>query len=118
MTQPISPRPSGLSRVDASEGLDMLAGWRYRTKREHSWSFGMESLAELRAREAEVAREWQWLHDALNIVARARAEHGDAAAFQTHAGPGDEGRSATRRALATDCPLGDARSATLIGMAV
>ena len=42
----------------------------------------MESLAELRAREAEVAREWQWLHDALNTVARARAEHGDAAAFQ------------------------------------
>jgi hypothetical protein len=42
----------------------------------------MESLAELRAREGEVAREWQWLHDALNIVARARAEHGDATAFQ------------------------------------
>lgn len=42
----------------------------------------MESLAELRAREAEVAREWQWLHDTLNFVARARAEHGDADAFQ------------------------------------
>ena len=42
----------------------------------------MESLAELRAREVEVAREWQWLQDALNTVARARAEHGDAAAFQ------------------------------------
>jgi hypothetical protein len=42
----------------------------------------VESLAELRAREAEVAREWQWLHDALNTVARARAEHCDAAAFQ------------------------------------
>jgi len=42
----------------------------------------MESLAELRAREAEVAREWQWLHDALNTVARARAEQSDAAAFQ------------------------------------
>ena len=42
----------------------------------------MENLAELRAREAEVAREWQWLHDALNAVARARAEHGDATAFQ------------------------------------
>ena len=26
----------------------------------------MESLAELRAREEEVGREWQWLHDALN----------------------------------------------------
>ena len=42
----------------------------------------MESLVELRAREAEVAREWQWLHDALNTVARARAENGDAAAFR------------------------------------
>jgi hypothetical protein len=36
----------------------------------------------LLAREDEVAREWQWLHDALNEVARARAEHGDAAAFR------------------------------------
>lgn len=42
----------------------------------------MESLAELRAREREVEREWQWLHDALNVVARARAEQGDAAAFR------------------------------------
>lgn len=40
------------------------------------------ALAELRAREEEVAREWQWLHDALNSVARARAEQGDAAAFR------------------------------------
>jgi hypothetical protein len=42
----------------------------------------MESLAELQVREAEVAREWQWLHDALNTIARVRAENGDAAAFQ------------------------------------
>ena len=42
----------------------------------------MESAAELRAREQEVAREWQWLHDALNTVARVRAENGDAAAFR------------------------------------
>jgi hypothetical protein len=42
----------------------------------------MESLTELRAREEEVAREWQWLHDALNTVARERAENGDAAAFR------------------------------------
>jgi len=42
----------------------------------------MTNLAELRAREEEVAREWQWLHDALNAVARARAEQGDAAAFR------------------------------------
>ena len=37
----------------------------------------MESLGELRAREEEVGREWQWIHDALNTVARVRAEHGD-----------------------------------------
>ena len=42
----------------------------------------MESLVELRAREQEVGREWQWIHDALNAVARARAEQGDAAAFR------------------------------------
>lgn len=42
----------------------------------------MDSLAELRARKDEVAREWLWLHDALNTVARVRAEHGDAAAFR------------------------------------
>jgi hypothetical protein len=42
----------------------------------------MESLATLLAREEEVAREWQWLHDALNEIARVRAEQGDAAAFR------------------------------------
>ncbi len=42
----------------------------------------MYELAELVAREQEVEREWQWLHDALNEVARARADHGDAAAFR------------------------------------
>lgn len=41
-----------------------------------------ESMAELQAREEEVTREWQWLHDALNHVARARAENGDAYAFR------------------------------------
>jgi hypothetical protein len=42
----------------------------------------MESLDVVLAREEEVAREWQWLHDALNEVARVRAERGDAAAFR------------------------------------
>ena len=42
----------------------------------------MSCLAELRAAEREVEREWQWLHDALNTVARARAENGDAQAFR------------------------------------
>jgi hypothetical protein len=41
-----------------------------------------ESIAELRAAEREVAREWQWLHDTLNEIARVRAEHGDAEAFR------------------------------------
>ena len=40
------------------------------------------SLAELRAAEREVEREWQWLHDALNTVARARAEGADVVAFR------------------------------------
>jgi hypothetical protein len=31
------------------------------------------SLAELRIREEEVAREWEWLQRALNTVARGRA---------------------------------------------
>ena len=35
---------------------------------------GMDSIAELRAREDEVAREWEWLNEAINRVARARAE--------------------------------------------
>jgi hypothetical protein len=34
------------------------------------------------AAEAEVAREWRWLHDALNEIARVRAEQGDAQAFR------------------------------------
>jgi hypothetical protein len=41
-----------------------------------------ENLDVLLAREEEVAREWQWLHDALNEVARVRADRGDAAAFR------------------------------------
>ena len=32
------------------------------------------AYAELLAREDEVAREWEWLNEALNLVARARAE--------------------------------------------
>ena len=41
-----------------------------------------EGLETLLAREEEVAREWQWLHDALNEIARARAEQGEVAAFR------------------------------------
>jgi hypothetical protein len=42
----------------------------------------IENLDVVLAREEEVAREWQWLHDALNEVARVRADRGDAAAFR------------------------------------
>jgi hypothetical protein len=42
----------------------------------------MTTLAELKAREEELERERRWLVDALNTVARARAEQGDAAAFR------------------------------------
>jgi hypothetical protein len=42
----------------------------------------MQSIAELKAREQELEREWLWLVEALNTVARARAEQGDAAAFR------------------------------------
>jgi hypothetical protein len=41
-----------------------------------------ETLPELRAREAELEREWTWLNDAINSVARVRAEQGDAMAFR------------------------------------
>jgi hypothetical protein len=42
----------------------------------------METLAELRAREEEVEREWQWLHDTINDVARARADQKELAAVR------------------------------------
>jgi hypothetical protein len=41
-----------------------------------------ESLQALRTREEEVAREWQWLNETINEVARVRADQGDAAAFR------------------------------------
>jgi hypothetical protein len=40
------------------------------------------TLGELKAREEELEREWLWLVEALNIVARIRAEQGGAAAFR------------------------------------
>ena len=42
----------------------------------------MEGLAELQAREDELAREWHWLNDTLNKVARVRAEQGEPHAFR------------------------------------
>ena len=42
----------------------------------------METLQELRARETEVAREWSWLQDMLNKVARMRADQQDTRVFR------------------------------------
>src|SRR5690349_6503334 len=36
----------------------------------------METVVELKARDTELKREWLWLIDALNTVARARADNG------------------------------------------
>ena len=41
-----------------------------------------DRLMELQAREEEVAREWAWLQDALNKVARSRTEEGEVHAFR------------------------------------
>ena len=41
-----------------------------------------DRLTELRVREEEVAREWQWLQDTLNKVARGRADEGEIHAFR------------------------------------
>lgn len=41
-----------------------------------------DTLTELRAREHEVAREWGWLQDVLNQVARLRADQQDTRMFQ------------------------------------
>lgn len=42
----------------------------------------MESIEALRARDEEVGREWEWLHNVINRVARARADQEDAHAFR------------------------------------
>ena len=42
----------------------------------------MTELAELRAREDEVAREWHWLHGTLIEIARVHAKQGDLQAFR------------------------------------
>lgn len=41
-----------------------------------------EHLPVLRGRQQEIAAEWAWLHDTLNLVARARADHADQQAFR------------------------------------
>lgn len=41
-----------------------------------------EGLSELKAREAEMAREWQWLNDASHTVAGAMAHDENARAFR------------------------------------
>lgn len=41
-----------------------------------------ESLQELKARQAEVAREWEWLQELLYKVAKMRADQQDTRMFQ------------------------------------
>ena len=41
-----------------------------------------DRLAELRAREEEVGREWQWLQETINTVARGRSEDEEVRAFR------------------------------------
>ena len=38
----------------------------------------MDRLTDLKAREEEVAREWEWLNDTINRVAQLRAEDSEA----------------------------------------
>ena len=42
----------------------------------------MERADIIRAREEEVAREWQWLQDVINLVAQAQSGESEAAAFR------------------------------------
>lgn len=42
----------------------------------------MDRLTDLKAREDEVAREWQWLNDTINKVAQLRAEDGETQTFR------------------------------------
>ncbi len=42
----------------------------------------MDNLDILRAREEEVGREWEWLHDVIHRVARMRAQHGETQMFR------------------------------------
>ena len=42
----------------------------------------MQSITELKAREEELEREWLWLVETLNTIARVPAEQGDAPAFR------------------------------------
>lgn len=42
----------------------------------------METLRELKAREQEVKREWEWLQDLLNKVAKAKADQQEARMFR------------------------------------
>ena len=42
----------------------------------------MDRLTDLKAREEEVAREWEWLNDTINRVARLRAEDSETQTFR------------------------------------
>ena len=57
----------------------------------------MDTLTELRAREEEGEREWEWLHDALN-KSRGSAPNKVTPGFPSHAAAGDGGGYTAHRA--------------------
>jgi hypothetical protein len=59
-------------------------------------------LLNLKAREEELEREWLWLVEALNTVARARAEQADAAFIPADAASGCARGTAPRGVAAAD----------------
>jgi hypothetical protein len=42
----------------------------------------MDRMTDLKAREEEVAREWEWLNDTINRVAQLRAEDSETQTFR------------------------------------
>ena len=62
----------------------------------------MESIYTLQAREEEVGREWEWLHDVINRVARAKAHEEGRPRFPHLAGTGAHRGSASGCAAADD----------------
>ena len=86
--------PGGLVRgtqamcVEHNAATDRSGGNMRRLWKTQESCAGLDSQASvlesvrLRAKEEEVQREWEWLHDMLNRMARERAENGEARAFR------------------------------------
>ena len=70
--------------TDGAENVSQSGTWAHRTHVCGSCdnASGVAVLIELQAREEEVAREWQWLQDALNTVARGHVGEDEVTAFR------------------------------------